>query len=262
MFWDINDRIKLGGGGFAIILAVAGAVSACSRLTAGEVTCWADDTVAVDASASFKLVSGSIDIKYDTDWCTVTNVAGAVPVIKAVSAPDTENAVTTAVAIADFASPVAYEGSGYMRFILCAELNGEKVGETLVSDISFGAKSAFSAALAFDGRTNALQEAVNTKAPATLRYDLKWADVATEAEISLIRVRREKNGAFIDAVTNTLHSVDAPDAGDLTFATATLQWGDYNLLLREYAADGTLLLETLSPEFSIEHVFGTAIIIR
>lgn len=262
MFGDMNDRIRFGGGGFAIILAVAGAVSICSRLTAGEVTCWAEDTIAVDASDPFKLVSGSIDIRYDTDWCTVTNVAGAVPVLKAVSAPDTANAVTTTVAIADLASPVAYEGSGYMRFILCAELEGEKVGETLISDISFGAKSAFSVATAFNGLTNALQEAVNAKASATLRYDLKWADVATDAEISLIRVRREKNGTFIDAVTNTLYFVGDPGAGNLAFATATLQWGEYNLLLREYAADGTLLLETLSPEFSIEHVFGTTIIIR
>lgn len=262
MFWDINDRIRTGGGGFAIILAVAGAVFACSRLTAGEVTCWADDTVAVDASAPFKLVSGSIDIKYDTDWCTVTNVAGAVPVIKAVSAPDTENAVTTAVAIADLASPVAYDGSGYMRFILCAELNGEKVGETLVSDISFGTKSAFSAAAAFDGRTNALQEVINAKATTSLRYDLLWGNVASNAEISLVCVRRKKNGDILDVKTNGLYDVDTFHADNVDFSTTRLQWGDYRLLLQEYAADGTLLLEMFSPEFSIPHIYGTCFIIR
>lgn len=260
MFGDITDKSRFWRRGFAFGLAVV--VVASARLSAEEVTGWAEATIAVDASEQFKMVSGSVAISHDTDWCTVTNVAGAVPVLKAVAAPDTANAVTTTVAITDLDSPVAYEGSGYMRFILGAELDGATVGEALVSDVSFGAKSAFSMAAAFDGRTNALQEAVNAKATATLRYDLKWADVATGAEISLIRVRREKNGTFIDAATNTLHSVDDPDAGDLPFATAALQWGDYNLLLREYAGDGTLLLETLSPGFSIEHVFGTTIIIR
>jgi hypothetical protein len=156
---------------------------------------------------------------------------------------------------------VEYAGAGYTRFILGAELEGEPIGNPLVSDISFGSVSPLSALMAFDGRTNSLQEVMDARATALLRYDLLWGNVASNAEISLVRVRRRRN-VVLETVTNSLYDVDAFHAGDRKFSTSSLQWGDHRLLLREYAADGSLLLEMLSPEFSIPHVFGTYLIVR
>ena len=258
----------LRGGKFKVCLsAVVFCLSLCHSYAVDEsATGWAADTIAVDAAQSFRVVSGEALIGYNTDWCTGTNVVGATVVLKAVSDPESENAATTTVSFAEGADPasgsVGYEGSGYTRFIMTAELDGEAIGEPLVSDISFGVVSASSAAMAFDGRTNSLQKVIDAKATASLRYDLLWGNVASNAAISLVCVRRKKNGDILDVTTNELYDVDAFYADSLDFSTARLKWGDYRLLLQEYAGDGSLLLEMLSPEFSIQHIYGTCFIIR
>jgi hypothetical protein len=231
-----------------------------------SVTEWAGNTIAVDAAAPFRTIAGSITLNYNAGWCTGAEDDGATVVIKAVADPDTANAVTSVVQLAEGADPaqgaIEYAGTGYMRFILGAELDGGSVGDEFVFDASFGAASAFSAATAFDGRTGSLQEVINAKAATSLRYDLLWADVAANAEISLVRVRRKKNGDIFEVTTNSLHSAAAPMADEVNFSTANFQWGEYKLLLREYAGDGSLILEWFSPEFSIAHVFGTCVVIR
>ena len=266
----IIDNIVRGGGKLKVTSSVS-ALFCCSAFFAAfaeaqDAIGWAEDTIAVDATAPFRMAAGELVFKYNTDWCTVTNVADATAELLAVTGPDTANAVTTAVTFAENADPasgiVQYEGEGYMRFILNAKLNGEVIGDSLVSDVSFGSPSAFSAAAAFDGRTNALQEVINAKATTSLRYDLLWGNVASNAEISLVCVRRKKNGDILDVNTNGLYDVDTFHADDVDFSTARLQWGDYRLLLQEYAADGTLLMEMFSPEFSIPHIYGTCFIIR
>jgi hypothetical protein len=227
---------------------------------------WAETTMTLDSAEPVRMTDGAGEIVYNAGWCTGANAAGAISVLKAVSAPDTDNAVTSAVPLAAGADAmdgvVEYEGSGYMRFILSAELDGVPVGETIVSDVAFGASSAFSTAVAFDGRTNMLQEAVNAKITVPVRYDLQWANVASNAEISLIRVCLGKNGAILDVTTNFLFSADSPATGEVDLVTANLRWGEYKLMLREYAGDGALILEKASPEFSIAHVYGTCVVIR
>lgn len=263
-----KKSVKNAEANLACLSAVVFCFSVCHAYAVDErdATGWAKDTIAVDAAQSFRVVSGETSLGYSTTWCTGTNVVGATVVLKAVSDPESANAVTTTVALAEGADPasgsVGYEGSGYTRFILSAELDGETIGEPLVSDISFGTLSPHSAAMAFDGRTNSLQEVIDAKATASLRYDLLWGNVASNAEISLVCVRRKKNGDILDVTTNGLYDVDAFHADSVDFPTARLQWGEYRLLLQEYAGDGSLLLEMLSPEFSIPHVFGTCVVIR
>jgi hypothetical protein len=257
-----------GGGKFKICLfaIMAGCLFYRSDAAVASVTKWAEDTIAVDAAAPFRTVAGSITLNYNAAWCTGAEGDGATVVIKAVANPDTANSVTSVVQLAEGADTVSgsveYAGTGYMRFILGAELDGVGVGDQFVFDASFGAMSAFSDATAFDGRTNALQEVINARAATSLRYDLLWADVASDAEISLVRVRRNKSGDILEVTTNSLHSADAPIAGEVDFSTANFQWGEYKLLLQEYAGDGSPILEWLSPEFSIAHVFGTCVVIR
>ena len=231
-----------------------------------SVTAWAEDQISINAGASgFMTAVGPGRLWHNPDWCTGgTNVEGAVAVLKAVTNPDTANAITSTVEIvdADTLSSTDWTGNGYVRFLLNAEVEGQKVGDTLVADVSFGTESAFSTGLAFDARTNALQEIVNAKAKTSLNYDLKWADVATSADISLVCTKRAKNGSVISVTTNQLALADDPALGSVEFLTANLQWGDYLLLLREYSADGLTLLETKSPAFSIAHVYGTCVIVR
>ena len=268
MQWKKSVEMFRGGGKFEICLSfVACCFSFCHVYAVDEsATGWAEDTITVDAVRSFRIVSGETSLGYNTDWCTGTNVAGATAVLKCVADPESANAVTATVSLTeggDLAKGVVeYAGAGYKRFILSAELEGEPIGNPLVSDISFGSVSPLSASMAFDGRTNSLQCVIDAKATASLRYDLLWGNVASNAEISLVCVRRKKNGDIIDVTTNGLYDVDKFHADSVDFPTARLQWGDYRLLLQEYAEDGSLLLEMLSPEFSIEHVFGTCFVIR
>ena len=140
----------------------------------GSVTSWAEDCISVDASISkTRLAIDAVSLWHNPDWCTGgTNVEGAVAVLKAVTNPDTANAITSTVEIvdADGLASTEWTGSGYVRFLLNAEVEGQKVGDTLVADVSFGTESAFSTGLAFDARTNALQEIVNAKSKTTLNY--------------------------------------------------------------------------------------------
>ena len=257
-----------GWGKFKFCLSAAIICWAFCGMNAGDKSAvgWAETTITLDSAEPVRMTGGAGEIVYNASWCTGANAAGAISVLKAVSAPDTDNAVTSAVPLAAGADAmdgvVEYEGSGYMRFILSAELDGVPVGEKIVSDVAFGASSAFSAAVAFDGRTNMLQEAVNAKTIVPVRYDLQWANLASNAEISLIRVCRGKNGAILDVTTNSLHSADSPIVDEVDFVTANLRWGEYKLLLQEYACDGELVLEKTSPEFSIAHVYGTCVVIR
>ena len=251
--------------GIAILLT---AIAVSGRMLCADegVTVWATECIPVDLSVNeCRLAVGEVAVWHTPDWCTGgTNVEGAVAVLKAVANPDTANAATTTVSLVDGANlgSIDWTGSGYSRLIMNAELDGEPIGSTLVKDISFGAESAFSAGCALDVRTNALQEIVNVRKDTPLTYDLRWADVASNAEISVVCTKRAKNGTLLSVVTSELHSVDAPVAGSFSFATKNLGWGDYVLLLREYSGDGSLLLETQSPGFSIAHVYGTCVVIR
>ena len=249
-----------------VVFAALSLVTPIAHAQDGAVTAWAEGRIPIDASlAGARLATGTVALWHDPDWCTGgTNVEGAVAVLKVVTAPDTANAVTSSVEIADSdkLASTGWTGSGYVRFLMDAELDGEKVGESLAADVSFGTESGFLPGLAFDARTNALQEAVNAKAKTSLRYDLAWADVATKAEISLVCTKKAKNGSVISVVTNLLAEVVSPVSGNVEFPTANLQWGDYVLVLRECAADGLTLLEAESPAFSIAHVYGTCVILR
>ena len=83
-------------------------------------------------------------LRCSPDWCTGgTNVTGASYSLSVVTGPDTANAVTTAVSVAEATQEddVSYTGSGYVRFILKAEAEGAVVGSTLVQDVSFGVTS-------------------------------------------------------------------------------------------------------------------------
>lgn len=268
MQWKKSVEMFRGRGKFEIYLSfMACCFFVCHVYAVDEsATGWAKNTITVDANRSFRVISGETSLRYNTDWCTGTNVAGATAVLKWVADPESANAVTETVSLAecdDLAEGVVeYAGAGYTRFILGAELEGEPIGNPLVSDISFGSVSPFTAAMPFDGRTNSLQEVMDARATASLRYDLLWGNVASNAEISLVCVRRKKNGDILDVTTNGLYDIDAFHADNVDFSTARLQWGDYRLLLQEYAADGTLLLEMFSPEFSIPHIYGTCFIIR
>ena len=241
-------------------------VPLCIWATDTSVTVWSDDTISLDISSDdSRLAVGDVKIWHNPDWCTGgTNVPGAIAVLKAVANPDTENAVTTTVSIADAEalSSVDWSEGGYTRFLMNAQLNGATIGSTLVKDVSCGEISAYSAELAFDVRTNRLQEIVNAGATTNIWYDLAWANVASNADISLVRTKRSKGGSVLEVSTNVLYTVDSPVAGEVELVTKNMPRGDYVLMLREYSADGDLLLETYSQGFSIVQKYGTCFIVR
>lgn len=257
--WKMSRRRR---GLNALCAAICGV--ALSSVADEPVTAWADDAIAVDAS-DFRSALGSATLRCSPDWCTGgTNVSGAAYSLSVVTAPDTANAVTSAVPVLAAAEEgdVTYSGSGCVRFIMKAEVGGAAVGETLVQDVSFGAQAAAVSALAYDNREGALQEIVSAGAATSLIYSSDWAENPANLEVACVCVRHAKNGDLIDVTTNSLLQAPCPADGSEPFATARLGWGEYRLLLRESASDGATLLEYLSPEFAIPHVFGTSFIIR
>ena len=145
-----------GGGKFKFCLSAAIICWAFCGMNAGDKSAvgWAETTITLDSAEPVRMTGGAGEIVYNAGWCTGANAAGAISVLKAVSAPDTANAVTSTIPLIAGADAmdgvVEYEGSGYMRFILSAELDGVPVGEKIVSDVAFGASSAFSAAVAWE----------------------------------------------------------------------------------------------------------------
>jgi hypothetical protein len=238
----------------------------CIWATDTSVTVWAEETIPLDISSDeCRLAVRDVKVWHNPDWCTDgTNVQGAVAVLKAVANPDTENAVTSTVSIvdADSLSSIVWSESGYTRFLMSAQLDGVTIGNTLVKDISCGEVSTYSTELAFDVRTNRLQEIVNAESTTNIWYDLTWVNVASNADISLVRTKRTKGGSVLEVSTNVLYTVDTPITGEVEFVTKDMPRGDYVLMLREYSADGNLLLETYSPEFSIVKAYGTCFIVR
>ena len=257
---------KISGSLVVVFVSLALFATDMAVANAEAITAWATDSISLDLSEStWRLAVDDVKVWHNPDWCTGgTNVEGAVALLKAVTNPDTANATTSTISIAeaDKLSSTDWQADGCVRLLLSAEVEGKQIGDTLVSDISFGLASTFSTEIAFDVRTNAFQEIVNAKASTSLNYDLNWADVATKADISLVCTKKEKNGSVISVTTSDVASVQSPTIGSVDFATANLQWGDYVLLLREYAADGSKIFETESAGFSIARVFGTCVIVR
>ena len=257
---------KISGSLVVVFVSLALFATDMAIANAEAITAWATDSISLDLSESTcRLAVDDVKVWHNPNWCTGgTNVEGAVALLKAVTNPDTANATTSTISIAeaDKLSSTDWQTDGYVRLLLSAEVEGKQIGDTLVSDISFGMGLESSAGIAFDVRTNAFQEIVNAKASTSLNYDLNWADVATKADISLVCTKKEKNGSVISVTTSDVASVQSPAMGSVDFAAANLQWGDYVLLLREYAADGSKILETESAGFSIARVFGTCVIVR
>lgn len=132
-----------------VSLCVAVCVARAYADDAGSVTSWADDAIAVYADVGefhVAAASDSVSLRCSPDWCTGTNVMGATYTLRAVTDPDTANAVTSTVPtlVSSGEGDVPYSGSGYVRFLLSAEVGGEPVGETLAGDVSFGVKSSLS----------------------------------------------------------------------------------------------------------------------
>ncbi len=248
------------------LLALAAALCAAAVGFADEpVTAWAADAISVDASEGMHVAVGTATLRCNPDWCTGgTNVEGSVAVLKVVadpwSVPATTSAVPLSVSTGEF--DVQYSGAGLLRFILSAEKEGAAIGSLVLGDVSFGVKSAFSTAAAYDGRVGALQEIANAGGSTGLRYDLAWGKNAATATFSRVCVRHAKNGDLIDVTTNRLGLADSPATGEQQHSMRNLPWGEYRLLIQEFALDGSLAMEHLSPEYVIPHVYGTYMIIR
>ena len=230
-------------------LCVAVCVARAYADDAGSVTSWADDAIAVYADVGeFRVAasSDSVSLRCSPDWCTGTNVMGATYTLKAVSDPGTANAVTSTVPTlaSSGEGDVSYSGSGYVRFLLSAEVGGEPVGETLASDVSFGVKSSLSSAVAYDNRENSLQEAVKGGGAVNLEYDTFWVEGTSSVEMYKVMLAG-KGGA--PTVTNSVFSDMAEASGAAPLGGLDIGW--WRLLCRLKGASGETLLEYETEDF-------------
>ena len=232
-------------------LRVAAYVAAMSALAddVGSVTSWADDAIAVYADVGeFRIAAepDSVSLRCSPDWCTGTNVMGATYTLKAVTYPDTANAATSTVPalVSSAECDVPYSGSGYVRFLLSAEVGGEPVGKTLASDVSFGVKSSLSSAVAYDNRESSLQEVVKGGGAVNLEYDTFWAEGTASVEIYKVMLAG-KGGA--PTVTNSVFSDTAEASGAAPLGGLDVGW--WRLLCRLKGASGETLLECATGDF-------------
>ena len=234
----------------APICVVAIAAMAFAQTRGESVTAWADGAILVDTIQSgFRIATGTVALWCSPDWCTGgTNVTGATYSLRAVSDPDTANAVTSSVSALDYSSAceVSYSGSGYTRFLLSAEAGGVPVGETLVRDVSFGVMSGLSSAVAYDNRASSLQEAVKAGGAVNLEYDTFWAEDSASLSIGAVALSGKGGDA---TATNALFNASAEASG--TTAMRGLGRGSWRLLCQLKDESGETLLEYLTDEFRV-----------
>ena len=215
---------------------------------------WAGDTIVVDAGrVEFHVAVGAVTLRCSPDWCTGgTNVAGAVYTLEAVENPGAANATTSTVPVLVNSGEcdVPYSGSGCVRFLLKAAVEGAPVGTAIERDVSFGVKSSPLAAIGYDNRSGALQELAGSGVPVNLAYDTSWAEGAAALEICALKL----SGSGADAMaTNAVLSVTADADG--TAAMRGVGRGWWRLLCRISGESGEPLLEYLTDEFKMPSGF-------
>ena len=218
-----------------------------SVVAEAPVTAWAADSIAVDA-ATFRMAVAPKMLRCSPDWCTGgTNVSGATYTLLAITAPDTPQAATSSVPVSASSAEgdVAYGASGYVRFIMKAEVSGTPVGETLVSDVSFGSAATAAAATFADSRTNSLQEAIYASGIVDLTYSSLWADNA--AAVTLRAMKLSGRGGTATA-TNEFFAASGVDAEGLARLNASGK-GWWRLFCQVMDGTDGVLLEYLTDEF-------------
>ena len=240
---QIGRRTPLG----SLLIAMTLAHAVMSAAAEAPVTAWAADTIAVDV-ATFRMAVAPKMLRCSPDWCTGgTNVSGATYSLLAVTAPDTPQAATSSVpvSVASAEGDVSYSSSGYVRFIMKAEVAGATVGETLVSDVSFGVAGAANAATCADSRTNALQEAIYASGAVDLTYSTRWADNATAVTLSAVKLTGRGGTAI---ATNELFTASGMDAEGLACLNGGGK-GWWRLLCQVMNDTDGVLLEYQTSEF-------------
>ena len=238
---QMGRRVLLG----SLLIAMAHAMVAAT--VEAPVTAWAADTIAVDAAA-FRMAVAPKMLRCSPDWCTGgTNVPGATYSLLAVTAPDTTQAATSSVPVsaASVEGDVPYSASGYVRFIMKAEVAGETIGETLVGDVSFGTTETASATTCADSRTNSLQEAIYASGAVDLTYSTRWADNAAAVTLRAVRLSGRGGAA---TVTNELFTASGVDVEGLSVLNGGGK-GWWRLLCQVMNDTDGVLLEYQTGEF-------------
>ena len=227
-------------------LTVVGAIAATSAIADEPVTAWADDVTVVDA-CDFRAALGTVSLRCSPKWCT--DAEGAEYSLSVVTDPGSANAVTSSVPVsaATDEGDVTYAGSGYVRFILKASVEGAEVGEALVQDVSFGLASAPGAAIVADSRAASLHEAMNASGAANVVYSSDWADGAAAVSVSEIKLASRGGEAV---ATNSILSASAVADGIVPVGGLAAGW--HRLLFRAVDGEGETLLEYLTDEFRVK----------
>ena len=243
-------RINLKKRGQLLVSLLAMMAHAMMSVVAeAPVTAWAADTIAVDA-ATFRMAVAPKMLRCSPVWCTGgTNVSGATYTLLAVTAPDTPQAATSSVpvSVASAEGDVTYGGSGYgcVRFIMNASVAGEPIGDTLVSDVSFGISAIAATEISADSRTNSLQEVLDADGSANLSYSALWAPNA--AGVTIGEVKLSGRGG-VATVTNTIFTTAGVDAeGWAPLKRGSKGWRRLLYQIKDGSDD--VLLEYLTDEF-------------
>lgn len=187
-------------------------------------------------------------VGYSPDWSVSTPDPSAEVVIRKVEHADTHQASTSIVqrCAAGASGTLQLDadalGFGNYRLLHDVEVGGNRVGETLASDVAVGVESPASASTLADSRTNSLQCVAESGEIAPLTYATSWVTNGTPAQVVLTKVcDRYRRGVLQESVTTELFRTSAPADGVFNFRPESEQGGTFTLSCAFLDAGGNLL---------------------
>ena len=217
--------------------------------------------ISVDARGLFhrRMVSPEA-LTYSPYWLDAANGGSRSVRIDVVTGPNAENAATTTLFTAGNGVESAYawapasEAQPFCRLLHWTLDGGAPTGTPLVCDVVFGVRSASSAALSADTRTNSLQEVADANGMAGLTYSPLWA---SGASVRIERIRQRTDVAW--TATNTLLQSEAGVESAHPLPMQSLASGHYILRHVTLNASSQPAGEVLTAEFDIRRPRGTLI---
>ena len=215
--------------------------------SASATTAVAETAIAVDVRMDVCRAVGQIDIGYSPSWSGVTNAGAYVVLSKVVGGVTNTVATFAADAESSYAYTPASGDPDFVQFIhRVFSPGGDEIGEMLVSEVSFGTRSAEGTAFVADSRTNSLQLAASERQPVSLAYSTAWATNAAAVTISTVKLSGQ-GGAAVS--TNTMFTAVADAEGFVRMGGMGKGW--WRLLCRSTDGAGGTLLEYLTDEFKM-----------
>lgn len=241
------------------LIGLAAALGGLAGASLGAAVSATSSPISVDARGlSHRRMVSPETLAYSPYWLDAVNGSSRAVRIDVVADPDTASATTSTLFTAGNGVESAYgwtpdyEAQPFCRLLHWTLDGGAPTGTPLVCDVVFGVRSAASAALSADTRTNSLQEVADANGTAGLTYSPLWGGGAS---VKIERIRQRTDVAW--TTTNTLFESEAGLEAAYAFDTRALASGHYVLRHIALNASAQPVGDILTAEFDIRRPKGS-----